>query len=335
MNQDTNHYFDFGKSMKFFGHFAALSTAVDLNLFEELADEFLSIEEIKEKCCIKIRNRNLMDFLDILFINNHLLREGKGENAKYKVSDNLLLKSNPMNILSLVKMMKRIQKRYEILPETMKTGKFSDSFDIFNELYSNTEDTLAFLKTMSILQLESFKHIAKDYDFTKHKSFIDIGGCLGSFSIEMKQFNPHLEVTTFDKPEIEKYVIDFLKEKDMLDKINVKSGDFFLENFPKVDVIGMGNILHDWNYEKKKLLLKKVHEALNDNGVFIVIEKFIDNERSADDALYMSFNMLVECVDGYNMTRQDLELYAKEVGFKKIDFVLEPHGVEVAFLYKS
>ncbi len=133
-SKDKKHFFDFGNVLKNHGHSSVLITAVDLDIFEALKDEFLSLEEIKAKCGINIRNRNLADFLDILYVNNHLVREGKLENAKYKVSDNLFLKHNPNNALPFIKMMKRILKRYECLPETMRTGKFPNNKEIFNEV---------------------------------------------------------------------------------------------------------------------------------------------------------------------------------------------------------
>jgi len=330
-----NHYFDFSKVLKNHGHSAILITAVDLNLFEALKDDFLSIDEIKEKCGIKIRNRNLMDFLDILYINNHLSREGKLETAKYKVSDNLFLKENPNNLLPLIKMMKRILKRYENLPETMRTGKYPNDEDLFKELYADPENTPSFLRTISMLQLESFKLVAKDFDFSSYNTCLDIGGCLGAFSIEMKLVNPHLDVTTFDLPLIENYVNDFLKEEEMHDKVKVISGDFFEEEFPKTDIVSMGNILHDWSLERKRLLIRKAYDCLNENGVFIVIEKFIDNDREVDTpGIYMSFTLLVEGFDGYNTSKEELEALSKEAGFKSIEFHTEKDGIEVAFLRK-
>jgi ABC-type sulfate transport system substrate-binding protein len=34
--------------------------------------------------------------------------------------------------------------------------------------------------------------------------------------------------------------------------------DFFKDEFPKVDVITMSNIFHDWDLDVKKMLLKRV-----------------------------------------------------------------------------
>ena len=65
---------------------------------------------------------------------------------------------------------------------------------------------------------------------------------------------------------------------------------FSEEPFPQCDVLAMGNILHDWNDEKKRLLMKKAYYSLSEGGIMIVVELFLKNERDAyDAALSMSF----------------------------------------------
>ena len=44
----------------------------------------------------------------------------------------------------------------------------------------------------------------------------------------------------------------------------------------------MGHILHDWNLEQKKTLIQKAYDALPENGVLLVFESIIDDERRED-----------------------------------------------------
>ena len=44
-------------------------------------------------------------------------------------------------------------------------------------------------------------------------------------------------------------------------RIQTAAGDFFRDPLPKADVITMGMILHDWNLEKKKHLIKAAFNA--------------------------------------------------------------------------
>jgi len=100
--------------------------------------------------------------------------------------------------------------------------------------------------------------------------------------------------------------------------VSVQSGDFLKDDFPKADVITMGNILHDWGTDVKKMLIRKAYDALPEGGAFIVIENIIDNNRSENAfGLMMSLNMLIETSEGYDYTGADFDAWAKEAGFRE------------------
>ena len=96
----------------------------------------------------------------------------------------------------------------------------------------------------------------------------------------------------------------------------------------------MGNILHDWNLENKKMLLKKAYRALPDGGALIVIENIIDDERRENSfGLLMSLNMLVELGDGFDFTGADFDTWAKEAGFRETNIMplAGPTSAAIAF----
>jgi len=80
----------------------------------------------------------------------------------------------------------------------------------------------------------------------------------------------------------------------------------------------MGHILHDWNLEVKRMLVRKAYEALPAGGAFIVYEAIIDNDRSSNIfGLLMSLNMLIETNDGFDYTGADCAGWMKEAGFRE------------------
>jgi hypothetical protein len=56
-------------------------------------------------------------------------------------------------------------------------------------------------------------------------------------------------------------------------------GSFFTEPLPKADVTTMGHILHDWNLEEKRMLIRKAYEALPEGGALLVYDTIIDDDR--------------------------------------------------------
>lgn len=98
----------------------------------------------------------------------------------------------------------------------------------------------------------------------------------------------------------------------------------------------MGNILHGINEETKMLVIKKVYEALPENGVFMTIENIIDPERKINTfGLLMSLNMLIENGDGFDYTQNDFDTWTKKIGFKRTEVIPLAGPTSVAIAYKS
>ncbi|HEY1896368.1 MAG TPA: methyltransferase, partial [Terracidiphilus sp.] len=101
---------------------------------------------------------------------------------------------------------------------------------------------------------------------------------------------------------------------------------------PKVDVIMMGHILHDWNLEEKKTLISKAYEALPAGGAYIVYESIIDDNRSKNTfGLLMSLNMLIETRGGFDYTGADCIGWMKEAGFRetRVEHLVGPDSMVI------
>jgi hypothetical protein len=80
--------------------------------------------------------------------------------------------------------------------------------------------------------------------------------------------------------------------------------------------IERGMILHDWNLEKKKQLIKSAYAALPKGGAFIAVENLIDDARCENAfGLLMSLNMLIEFGDAFDFSGVDFWQWCKEAGF--------------------
>src|SRR6185295_18309760 len=154
-------------------------------------------------------------------------------------------------------------------------------------------------------------------------------------SIQVVKNNPHMECTSFDLPPVEPIAKEIIESFGLSDNVNTVSGDFFKDEFPSADIITLGNILHDWNEEKKCVLIKKAYDALPENGALVVIENIIDNQRSQNVfGLTMSLNMLIETGEGFDFTLNDFGKWAKAAGFKTVDLLPLAGPSSAAIAYK-
>ena len=98
--------------------------------------------------------------------------------------------------------------------------------------------------------------------------------------------------------------------------------DFFADPLPKADVITMGMILHDWNLETKRQLVRKTYDALPEGGAFVVIESLIDDARRENAfGLMMSLNMLIEFGEAFDFTFADFTGWCRDAGFRTFEVI--------------
>src|SRR4029077_10123194 len=125
--------------------------------------------------------------------------------------------------------------------------------------------------------------------------------------------HPHIAGTGFDLPEVGPIFADYVAENGLSGRVKFSANSFFDAPIPKADVVMMGHILHDWDLDVKKMLIKKAYEALPKGGALIVYESIIDDERSKNVfGLLMSLNMLIETPGGFDYTGADCKGWMKE-----------------------
>jgi len=300
-----------------------LLTAVNMELFTQLADGALSGREIKNK--LGLHNRSLYDFLDTLVALGFLKRTGLKENATYSNSDDsdLFLDKKKQSYIGGVLEMSnnRLYPFWNDLEEGLKTGKPQNETKnggkpLFEAIYANEDRLREFIHAMGGVQAGNFMTLAHDFDFSKYHTLCDVGGSGANLSILVAKNNDHMKCISFDLPPVGPIAKENVKHLGLNDRIEVISGDFFTDEFPKADIITMGNILHDWGVDDKLMLIKKAYAALPEGGALVVIENIIDNERNKNAfGLMMSLNMAIETDQGFDFTAEDFDQWAKNAGF--------------------
>jgi predicted O-methyltransferase YrrM len=211
------------------------------------------------------------------------------------------------------------------LTEALQTGKPQNEIKhsgapMFAELYSDPARLEQFMLAMQGISLGNFHALAQKFDFSSYSTVCDVGGATGQLSMILAQHHQHLTCTSFDLPVVTPIAEKFIAEAGVADRVKAVSGSFLTDPLPKADVITMGLILHDWNLETKKQLVKAAYDALPEGGAYIVIESLIDDARRENAfGLMMSLNMLIEFGDAFDYTGADFASWCKEAGFSSVD----------------
>jgi precorrin-6B methylase 2 len=306
-----------------------LLSAVNLQLFTLLAQGSKTMDEIRT--ALNLQQRGLPDFLDALVAMKFLHREGNGFDAKYcntLESDTYLDKSKSCYVGGMLEMANnRLYPFWSNLEEALQTGQpqneaKSGDKPLFETLYDDEQRLEEFIAAMAGIQSGNFYAFARQFDFSGYTTHCDVGGAGANLSIQIALHNPSIRSTSWDLPKVTPIAIRNIERHQLQDRVVARSGDFFNEEFPKADVITMGNILHDWDLPQKKMLIQKAYNALPAGGAFVVIENIIDDERRENAfGLLMSLNMLIETYGGFDYTAADFTSWVKAAGFSRVDIM--------------
>jgi hypothetical protein len=319
-----------------------LLTAVELDLFTVLGDGKMTAVNLGKK--LGLHPRGTYDFFDALVALKFLDRDGNGAEGTYKCTPQtaaFLNKKSHSYIGGLPEMLNsRLFGFWNNLGSALKTGQPQNETrhggkSVFEALYSNEASLGAFLDAMTGFQAANFAQLAEKFDFSKYKSVSDIGGALALLSRIVGTRHQHLNFNSFDLPPVLPLAQKHIKAAGMEGKIKAIAGDFFKDELPKADVITMGNILHDWNLENKKILIRKAYDALPEGGAFIAIENLIDDARRENAfGLLMSLNMLIEFGDAFDYTGANFREWCSEAGFKRFEIISLTGPTSAAVAYK-
>jgi precorrin-6B methylase 2 len=336
---DPSHIMQVG--MGFFASKTLLS-AVELGLFTTLAKSPLTGGEIA--AALGLHPRAIPDFPDALVAVGLLDRAGDGPDARYANTPDTAMfldRASPAYIGGMMEMANaRLYRFWADLTEALKTGVPQNEIkhtgeSMFAKLYEVPERLEQFMNAMSGASAGNVKIFAETFDFSRFQTLCDVGGATGLLSCTVAATNPHMRCISFDLPVVVPIAMRRIEAEGLTERVTAIAGDFFTDPLPKADIITMGMILHDWNLEKKKMLIRKAYEALPPGGAFVVIEALIDDARRENAfGLLMSLNMLIELGDAFDYTGADFAGWCREAGFRECAVMKLAGPSSAAIAYK-
>lgn len=313
-----------------------LLSAIELGLFTELAKGPRTLEALTAR--LQLHARSAHDFFDALVALGMLKRTG----IRYANTPETALfldRNKPSYMGGILEMANaRLYPFWGTLTDGLRTGKPQNEVktggDFFGTLYADPQRLEGFLKAMTGLSIGTAQIIAKKFPWKKYKTFVDVGCAQGGVAVEIALAHKHLTGGGMDLPVVQPVFEAYARERGVAQRLRFHSGNFFKDPLPTCDVIIMGHILHDWNLDEKRLLLRKAYEALSPKGAIIVHEALIDDARKQNAfGLLMSLNMLIETPGGFDFTGADCRKWMKEAGFKRTQVarLAGPDGMVVGF----
>lgn len=175
------------------------------------------------------------------------------------------------------------------LQEAIKNGK-PEGLKVFGE-WNTVYESLAELPEDVRKSWFGFDHYYSDYAFPEVMPFLfkdnpvsimDVGGNTGKFSIFCANYDKDVKMTILDLPGQIKDAQENITKNGLENRIDAIAVNLLDQSapFPKgFDAIWMSQFLDCFSQEEVLELLKRSHNALDDNGSLFILETYWDKQR--------------------------------------------------------
>jgi hypothetical protein len=169
---------------------------------------------------------------------------------------------------------------WSCLIDSVRTGKTAsqlrgDGDDRYAVTGHATDWTRRFNAAMVSLTRTIVPKIVAAHDFAAARVVMDVGGGTGELIGGVLQRNPHLEGVAFDLARCEVDARAHFDRLGIARRCRFAAGSFFEEVPRGADTILMKSILHNWNDDRCRIILRNCRDALPSGGTLIVIERIM------------------------------------------------------------
>jgi len=312
-----------------------LLSAVEMEVFTELAKHPEDLETLTGR--LGLHPRSARDFLDTLVALGFLERHD-GVYSNTPSTDLFLDKKKQSYIGGILEMVnQRSYNHWCHLTEALRTGLAQNELkggaaQTFEALYADPARLKNFLSAMTGVSRGANLAIAAKFPWANYRTVVDAGPAQGDLLTQVTLKNSHLLGIGFDLPEVGPIFEEYIEAHGLSERVQFQAGSFFTDPIPSADVIMMGHILHDWDLEQKRMLVKKAYDALPKGGALLVYDAIIDDDRSKNAfGLMMSLQMLIETPGGFDYIGADCIGWMKEAGFSeaRVEHLVGPDSMVI------
>ena len=174
--------------------------------------------------------------------------------------------------------------------------------DVFDDMIDRS---VPFYKENLNLSINILKNYLEDGD-----NILDLGSSTGTFLIKLAQFNPKLNLIGIDNSSA---MIEKANKKAKAFGVNIKfvENDFLNYEFNTNKLISANYTIQFVRPIKREKLIKKIYNSLENNGIFLMSEKLISEDKKLNKILIDEY---------YN--------YKKEKGYSEYEIAKKREALE-------
>ena len=264
LNQGPGPFLDLFGAMAF----KAVSTALELDIFEALSGGPLTPEELGRR--IKASERGTVLLLKALDAIGYVEKQD-GRYANTPMTIKWMLRSSPKCISSGFSHLENILEQWDYLGEAIRRGETPKlAWEWLDQHPTGWEDYNAAM--MATARMADDEIIVKVKLPPTARRLLDVGGGHGLHAINFCHRYPDLSATVMDWPQAREVAEATIAAEGMGDRVSFRECDFCTDDLGSgYDVALLFNIIHMYPPDKNIKLLRKVSGALNPGTTQVII----------------------------------------------------------------
>jgi predicted O-methyltransferase YrrM len=291
-----------------------LLSAFELKLFTMLDKHMMTSEEVSQRLNTNVR---ATDRLMNALCGMGMLKKVKGKFYNTDLSSKYLVEGKPEFMGNLYHT-NHLWNTWSYLTDSIKKGS---SFKGDQNKKEKDNWVEAFIGAMHYRGVKQGKILSMMIDLTNVKKMLDVGGGSAAFSMELVKKNPSINAVVLDLPHVIPLTKKYVSEAGLLDNFDFIEGDYLTKDFENsYDLILLSAIVHINSYEQNKMLIKKCVDALNKNGMVIISDFVMNDDRTQPfHGTLFSINMLVGTASGDTYTEGEIRKWFESAGLSRIE----------------
>ena len=185
---------------------------------------------------------------------------------------------------------------WDQLLNTLRTGE--TSFDlafgepVFQHLQTHPDRAMIYNNVQTSNSAALAPRIATAYDFSQFDTLMDVGGGHGFLLSEILKTTKGLKGILFDLPGVSRQDEALLERSGVADRCEIVEGSFF-DAVPRgANAIMLKSIIHDWDDEAARRILRNCRAALEPDGKVLICEVLLPGKNDPGVTKLLDLEML-------------------------------------------
>jgi hypothetical protein len=197
---------------------------------------------------------------------------------------------------------------------------------------ADRERARRFMVTMDELNGRIAAQLAQRLDWSRHRTFADLGGARGNLAAVLVRAHPHLHGTCLDVPDAQPFFDEYIDAIGLSDRVRFHPADLLTDPLPAADVLIYGQVLHGYAEPERSVLLRRAAEVLAGDGELVIYDRMIRDERlDLNRLLYSLYMRLVSPTSSeYRAAECVASLRELHFGVVTVEPLLSTHSVIIA-----